>query len=104
MFARTVNFKIKASDIQAFRGEAEKVREALKKFPGMSHQFTVIQDDGKGLSLGVWDSEDAAKAGFEGIQKIWASLSDYLTEPLSVTSYPNVEQLAGPVREMGRSH
>ncbi len=100
MFIRTTSVKIDPATIADFRAEADTVKRKLKLIPGLSHQFTAIGDDGSVLSIGIWESAEAAKAGAESIQAIWSTLGAYLRSPPVVTSYPYGEQLAGPSEEI----
>jgi heme-degrading monooxygenase HmoA len=100
MFMRAVNFRIDPARLDAFREEAEGVRAKMKSMQGLSHQFTGLNADGNGLSVGIWETEEALKAGQPQVQAIWAGLGDYLQAPPSPTDFPYVEQLAGPAHEM----
>ena len=93
MFLRATSFKIDSAQEPAFWEEAEAVAKKLKAIPGITHQFTGLQDDGNAVSIAVWESEAAAKAGNDKVQAIWTSLGNYLRTPPKPTGYVKARQL-----------
>ncbi len=56
MFIRTMHFEVDPGKISEFWAEADTVRAKLKVIPGITHQFTAIQPNGDGLSIGIWET------------------------------------------------
>jgi len=88
MYARVTTFKIDP----ARRAESEAVvnNEILPKveaLPGLKSLVSAVQDDGNGIGVAVYESEDAANAVADHVAAIWSALGDYLIAPPSASGY-----------------
>ena len=88
MYARVSNFKTdpaRRDEIQAvIEGEVHPMIEAL---PGLVSLVSAAHDDGSGITVAVYESEEAANAVTDQVSVIWSKMAHFLTEPPSVSGY-----------------
>ena len=69
MFAQVISFEESADEVEAgIKHVEEEVLPALKDADGLTGFWLVDRENGKRLSVMVWDSEEAAAAGMAAIE------------------------------------
>lgn len=88
MYGRTTYFR--ASDIEAVEAQLEELGRKSSELPGQTRSQVVWNDDGSGMVMAIYDSEESAKVAAAGAAEIWGSLMPLLEEPPKTTEYTNV--------------
>ena len=88
MYARVTTFQTDP----ARRAEIEtivnnEIVARVEALPGLKSVVSAVQDDGNGVSIAVYESEQAANAVADQIAGIWSALADHLTAPPSASGY-----------------
>ena len=87
MYLRTVKFQVKQSSMGQFRSVAEGTKAAVAKFDGLQSTQVAMDNSGKGILVGVWDSEEKAMAGMDASNEIWAGVAEHLEAPPEYVDY-----------------
>ena len=88
MYARVTTWKMDPSR----RSEAEalvnnEIVPKVEALPGLKNAISAVQDDGTGITVAVYESEEAANAVADQIAGVWSVLAGVLTAPPSVSGY-----------------
>ncbi len=95
MFVRVIKYRVKQDALARTEEMGRISREGLAKAEGMQRCFTGWNDSGEAVVVGVWDSEEAATKAQPVIQKVWASLTDFVDGQPQPTEYKNGMTLRG---------
>ncbi len=93
MFVRLTSYNFDPSKAEEGDRRNEKIAAVVKKMPGMLHSYTARNDQGEGVVIAFWESEQAANAAEEAVKQAWSNVSDLLTGQPQRKAYPVVHQL-----------
>ncbi|MEO9827177.1 MAG: hypothetical protein ABJF50_22475 [Paracoccaceae bacterium] len=91
MYGRITHFKGDAARLDEMVSRIPAIREKLRDIAGGVANYAMWNDDGTGVAIAIYESEDAANAAVPQIQTIWGGLSDLLIAPPEIVSYAHAE-------------
>ena len=95
MYARITTYQVKPDRIADMEARVDEVKAQVAKVAGLTTSISVWRPDGKGVTIGIWESAKAAEAGAADVQKIWAGLADMLAGPPVAEAYESVARMSG---------
>lgn len=95
MFARVTTYKVKPGSEEALLEKVEGVRRRLADLDGLLSSHSLWKEDGRGLVVGIWESEAAMQNGAAKVRASWESLAEHLDGALEIETYENVEVMKG---------
>jgi quinol monooxygenase YgiN len=93
MYARVTNFQIDPSQVEAVTAAMEGIKPKIQTIPGIKSCLSSWREDGNGVTVAVYEDQEAAEAATESVKEIWASMGQYLTSAPTTEVYDTVEDL-----------
>ena len=97
MFARVTKFKCKPDSLADAKAHLNAVRDRILGLAGLHQFLNVVDADGHGYTISVWDSEASATANAGHVAEIWSGLAPHMDGPLQPGSYNVAVNLTNPV-------
>ena len=95
MYARVTTFHCDLAQQDAMQSKLEEMRGQFKSLAGVVDIYSAWRDDGSGVAMAIYESQDAAQANSDKIQAIWGELVRFLTAAPKPETYDNVTHLTG---------
>lgn len=89
MHARVTTFE--ASDIEGIEAQLDELSAKSAAIPGMVRNQVVWNDDGQGILLAIYESEELARAGQAHALAIWGGIVSLLKGMPESVEYPKVQ-------------
>ena len=85
MYTRVTTFE--AKDIEAVEAELDTIAEKISKIDGVLSMTTAWTGEGKGISMAVYESAEAAEAAQSHVVGIWGGIMEHLAGMPVSTEY-----------------
>jgi heme-degrading monooxygenase HmoA len=95
MYIRTTRFQVKKSAIAKFQEMAEFAKGRAATLDGLLQNYLAIDDSGKGVMIGIWESKDKLTASLPAVKANWADAMENLEGQLELDEYPTVAKVKG---------
>lgn len=69
------------------------IRDKVSAIEGGIANWAIWNDDGGGMAVAIYESEDAANAAMAQIQAIWGGMAELLMAPPEVMSFTSAENM-----------
>ncbi|NLD54090.1 MAG: hypothetical protein GX652_05445 [Burkholderiaceae bacterium] len=93
MMIRMIKFKGKKESLPRFAELSEGTKAASASMDGLQAAYSVVNENGEGCVIGVWESLEKAEAAQATSDAIWANLAEHLEGPPEKTDYVHAVQL-----------
>ena len=94
MYARLSSYQFDPSRIDEMVSNLDKIKIQVAEIAGLVDIYSAWRADGNGITIAVYEDQQAAEAAAPMAQAIWADLADLLTGPPNVQVYEFVEDLS----------
>ena len=82
MYARITTFRTIPEKYEEAKALAEKLKPEIMAIPGIKFWFDAGNEDGNGVVIAIYESEESAKAALPAAREIFAKFGEYLeSEP-----------------------
>lgn len=88
MYGRMTTFK--ARDIAAVEAQLEEIGKKAGSFAGQLRSEVLWNDDGSGIVVAIYESEEAAKEAAAGVAAIWGGLMPLMEGAPTTTEFSKV--------------
>jgi quinol monooxygenase YgiN len=95
MFIRTTRYQVKKTSIAKFQELAEFARERVAKLDGLLQNYVAMDESGKAVMVGVWESREKCQASMETIKANWSEVMEHVDGPLQIDEYPTAMRVKG---------
>jgi quinol monooxygenase YgiN len=95
MYIRTTRFQAKKASIGKFKELAEYARARTTTLDGLLSNYIAIDESGKGLMIGIWESREKLAASLPAIKANWAGVAEHLDGDPVTDEYPSVVKVKG---------
>jgi hypothetical protein len=95
MYARVTNYQFDPSQTDAIVASMDDLKQKIQSISGLSTCITSWKEDGSGVTIAVYESQDAADAAAEQVMAVWSTIGAYLTAPPVTEVYETVENMLG---------
>ncbi len=95
MYARITTYQADAAKLDEMETRLEEIKGKVKSMAGAVAVYTAWRADGQGVTVAIYESQEAADAASERVQAIWGSMAEFLTAAPSVETYDRVARLTG---------
>jgi quinol monooxygenase YgiN len=93
MFVRITSFKFDPSRAAEADARNDEIAAVVRQMPGMLQAYNARDDQGDGVVVGIWDSEQAANDAEAMVTQAWSKVGDVLTGAPQLKAYRVVYQL-----------
>ncbi len=76
MYLRTIRFQAKRSAMAKFQELAEFARQRSAPLEGLLQNYVAMDETGKGVMVGVWESQEKAKASLDVVNANWLDVRE----------------------------
>jgi len=94
MYSRVTQFKGNPEKLAELEARVDGIKDHMSGVDGMIASYACWNGDASGVTMTVYESEEAANAATPHVQQIWAGLADLLIAPPEISSYATVEKMA----------
>lgn len=95
MFVKTTRYQLKKDSMAKFRELSESARGRVASLDGLLYDFVAMDDTGRAVVVGVWESSEKARDSTQTVKAIWADVMEHVEGQLEMDEYPNALQLKG---------
>lgn len=95
MYSRITHYQFDTAQTDAMLAQMDSLKQQIQAIPGISICVSNWREDGNGVTVAVYNSQEEAEAAAETVQGIWASMGQYLTSTPSTEVYSSAENLLG---------
>lgn len=93
MYARITHFHVYESKLEELERRLFDLCTQLRAIRGLVEAYSAWRDDGQGVSIAFYNSEEFADKAALDVQSIWASFDDLLSAPIQITTYDTAMHL-----------
>lgn len=84
MYAKVTRYKTKPGMASEALALMEQMKEQIMSLPGLRQFINIMDEEGAGYVIGIWNDREAAFANEEQEKQMWQAYADDL-EPLEAT-------------------
>ncbi len=95
MYARVTTYQGDPARLDETEARIEDIKGQIKSIAGVVDAYSAWRSDGHGVTMAIYESQEAAEAASEQVQAIWGSMAEFLTAAPSAEAYDNVVHLTG---------
>lgn len=94
MYARVTSYRTDPSRESEVMAMIDDVAARVRAIPGVVAVYTSWRSaDGAGVTMAIYESQEAAEAAASAAQEIWGSLAEVMTAPPDPQVYENVRDM-----------
>ena len=93
MYARVTTYQIDPEHKDEVNKVLSQLKWKIKSLPGILSSHTVWNEDGRGVSMSIYDCKASAIEAATQLNLIWASFSNILAEKPVIEVFENTEDL-----------
>ena len=95
MYTRVSNYQFDPSQTDAIVASMDDLKQKIQSISGLNTCITSWKENGSGVTIAVYDNQEAAEAAADQIMDIWSAIGQYLTAPPVTEVYETVENMLG---------
>ena len=90
MYARVTQYQLKADRVEEAIARLEGLIPEIRAIPGLVELIDCYNEDGAGVAVAIYESEEAATAALEKVGAIWGQFADFLAAEPKPEFFSNV--------------
>lgn len=95
MYARVTTYQADTSKLAEIEAKMDEVRRAVAKIDGIISTYTVWRADGRGVTMSIYESEQAAEIATQQVSDIWADMAVYIVGAPQIEAFDSVAHIKG---------
>lgn len=93
MYARVTSYQADPSRLDAMASKLEELKLKVKALTGILDVYSLWREDGQGVIMAIYNSQEEAESAMPEIQAFWSELDDFLTSSPQTETYGNIMHL-----------
>ena len=95
MCIRSTRFQVRPDSIGRFQELVESAKQKTAPLDGLRQSYFAMDDSGKGVMLGIWESREKALSSLPAVKAAWAEVMEHLAGQPQIDEYSNAAQVKG---------
>jgi len=93
MYARVSKYQFDPAQTDAIVASMDGLKQKIQLISGLNTCITSWKEDGSGVTIAIYESQEAAEAAADQIMEIWSAIGQYLTAAPVTEVYDTVENM-----------
>ncbi len=95
MYARITTYQADPAKLDDMVSKLEEPKAQINTISGLVDVYSVWRSDGQGVTVAIYEDQEAAEAATSQVQAIWGGMMEYLTAAPQAETYDGVEHMTG---------